>query len=394
MRRRLRIAIATAGRFHVLDLARELHSLGHDVRFYSYVPKRRACKFGLPRECHVSLLPFVAPLLAWGRLAGWFASSARERLIYDALNRAVMMRMAPCDVFTCMSGIFLEAAIEAKRRYGAQIWIHRGSRHILSQDEILSRVPGAIRPSRLAIQRELDGYAVADRIVIASHHVEQSFRPYLEAHRKLFLDPYGVDLEMFPQIRRLRTNNPFTFLFVGHWSLIKGVDVVSAAIKQLAGVRLLHVGAIGDVPFPEGDSRFYHSDPVPQWKLSEFYALADAFVLASREDGFGVVIGQALASGLPVICSDHTGGIDLAHTPALRSRIKVVPSGNADALTKAMQELQSQANCGDRWPPLGETDRQVLGWEEYGRRYNEELLRSYDRSKEFAVRVRSEDMKA
>src|SRR5690242_18534482 len=35
---RLRIAIATGGRFHVLDLARELAALGHEVQLYSFVP--------------------------------------------------------------------------------------------------------------------------------------------------------------------------------------------------------------------------------------------------------------------------------------------------------------------------------------------------------------------
>lgn len=43
-----RIALATAGRFHVLDLARELCQLGEDVRFYSYVPKSQALRYGLP----------------------------------------------------------------------------------------------------------------------------------------------------------------------------------------------------------------------------------------------------------------------------------------------------------------------------------------------------------
>jgi hypothetical protein len=33
MTRRIRVAIATAGRFHVLDLARELNGLGNDVKF-------------------------------------------------------------------------------------------------------------------------------------------------------------------------------------------------------------------------------------------------------------------------------------------------------------------------------------------------------------------------
>ena len=198
MTRRLRVAIATAGRFHVLDLARELNALGYAVDFYSYVPKTRAMRFGLPSACHRSLLPFALPALALERFAPAVPPSIRERFLYKSLNLAVMTRLRACDLFIGMSGIYLEAARFAKRRFGAAIWLERGSRHILSQDEILAAIPSAGRPSSLAIDRELAGYALADRIVIPSLHVEESFRRDPAAHAKLFVNPYGVDLEMFP----------------------------------------------------------------------------------------------------------------------------------------------------------------------------------------------------
>ena len=323
---RLRVAIATAGRFHVLDLARELNALGYAVDFYSYVPKTRALRFGLPSACHRSLLPFALPALALERFAPAVPPSIREWLLYKSLNLAVMTRLRACDLFICMSGIYLEAARFAKRRFGAAIWLERGSRHILSQDEILAAIPGATRPSSLAIDRELAGYALADRIVIPSLHVEESFRRDPAAHAKLFKNPYGVDLEMFPSVRRHDSGKELSLLFVGTWSLQKGCDLLVSAMAQTPGVRLVHVGSIGrDLAFPTDDPRFVHIDPVPQTELRRFYAEADAFVLASRQDGFGVVLAQALASGLPVICTDRTGGADLAHTPALAQRIKVVP---------------------------------------------------------------------
>ena len=202
--RRLNIAIATPGRFHVLDLAREMHALGHHVRFYSYVPRARARHFGLRDECHVSLLPLVLPAVAWQRLMPRLMPRMRERVLYALLNRGVMMRLHPCDVFICMSGIYLEAARFAKQRYGATIWLERGSRHILSQDEILAAIPGAERPSRLAIRRELAGYALANRVVIPSHHVAESFGRDEPSYAKLFCNLYGVDLAMFPLCVRNR----------------------------------------------------------------------------------------------------------------------------------------------------------------------------------------------
>ena len=199
---RIRVAIATAGRFHVLDLARELNALGYAVDFYSYVPKSRAVHFGLPSVCHRSLVPFALPALAVERFARAVPPSFREWLLYKSLNLAIMTRLRDCDLFICMSGIYLEAARFAKRRFGAAVWLERGSRHILSQDEILADIPGATRPTSLTIDRELAGYRLADRIVIPSAHVAESFRRDPSAYAKLFMNPYGVDLEMFPTAQR------------------------------------------------------------------------------------------------------------------------------------------------------------------------------------------------
>lgn len=376
MTRRLRIAIATAGRFHVLDLARELHALGHHVKFYSYVPRARARRFGLPDQCHVSLLPIVLPAVVWGRLMPHLMPSLRERVLCALLNRAIMMRLDPCDVFICMSGIYLEAARFAKRSYAAAIWLERGSRHILSQDEILAAIPGAERPSPFAVRRELAGYALADRIAVPSFHVADSFRQDGPAYAKLFYNPYGVDLAMFPLRGKTSTVRPFSLLFVGTWSLQKGCDLLVQAVRKVTGVSLTHVGSIGDQDFPGGDDRLTHVDPVPQHALARFYAAADVFVLASRQDGFGVVLSQALASGLPVICTDRTGGADLAHTPALSARITVVPAGNPDALADAIAAWRDQLGVGDGLPGLAPSDRDTLSWAEYGRRHSDELVRS------------------
>ena len=65
-------------------------------------------------------------------------------------------------------------------------------------------------------------------------------------------------------------------------------------------------------------------------------------MLASRQEGFGVVLCQALASGLPLVCTDRTGGSDLAEMPGLARLIHVVPAGDPDALRRALAR-------GSRW---------------------------------------------
>jgi glycosyltransferase involved in cell wall biosynthesis len=373
MTRQLRIALASSGRFHLLDVARELHALGHEAKFYSYVPRSRARHFGLPDECHVSLLPFVFPAVAASRLLPKVVPRIVEKMEYFALNRAVSLRLQPCDVFVFMSGMYLEAAHFAKRRFGAKTILVRSSRHVLSQDRILAECTTSERPSAETIRRELAGYGMADLISIPSSHVEDSFQEFKIA--KTDVIPYGVDLGMFPFRPRRAPADTFTFINVGHWSFRKGSDILATAIRQAPGTRLVHVGTIKDIEFPHGDPQFVHYDSVQQATLARFYAYSDAFALASREEGLSFVLVQALASGLPVICTDRTGGADLAHTPALAARLTVVPHNNVSALAAAMTELRNRLFGGDALPDLSQADLATLSWREYARRFSDVLLR-------------------
>src|SRR5204863_4159729 len=100
----------------------------------------------------------------------------------------------------------------------------------------------------------------------------ESFQCDQSAFGKLFYNPYGVDLAMFTLRTRDARFEPFSILFVGVWSFRKGCDLLAEAVRQVPGVRLNHVGAIGDLKFPTEDNRFMHFDPVPQPELTRFYA--------------------------------------------------------------------------------------------------------------------------
>ena len=136
---------------------------------------------------------------------------------------------------------------------------------------------------------------------------------------------------------------------------------------------MTHVGAIGDLRFPEDSEHFAHRSPVAQSELKRFYAASDLFVLASREDGFGMVLSQALASGLPVVCTDRTGGDDLAAMPGFAACVTVVPSDDAGALAAAIRLWCDRLRGGCAPAPLDEGERENLSWAAYAGRYDAEL---------------------
>jgi starch synthase len=360
----LRVGIAASGRFHLLDLARELDALGLDIRFYSYVPRNRAKTFGLPRRCHIALLPFMFPLIAWERMIPRFWPHTRERLMSWAIDALTILHMRRCDVLICMSGIYVLAPRYAKWRYGAKVILHRGSRHILSQRDILARFPAAQQVTSFMVGRELQGYAIADRISVPSAHVAESFAAWPEYIQKVSVSPYGVDLDQFPLHSRALPSQP-TVLFVGNWSYQKGADVLAKAIERMKGVLLIHVGPLTDADFPSQHPQFVHHEPVAQWELKPFYAAAHVFVLASRQDGFGMVLSQALASGLPVVCTDRTGGPDLANLLGLGRLVRVVLADDPDALRRALTEALDDAADKSRAPRITEAERETLGWRRY-----------------------------
>jgi glycosyltransferase involved in cell wall biosynthesis len=364
----MNIAIATGGRFHVLDLARELDAHGQEVAFYSYVPAARAERFGLPRRCQVSVLPVMAPILAAQRLAPRRWDETIAKWSTKTLDHAVAKRLRPCRVLIAMSGLFVETLRQAKDKYSATVILERGNRHILSQDKILRALDGGSRIDPFVVERELIGYEIADFISVPSRHVFESFREYGVPAGKLLLNPYGCDLSMFPPTIRTGAGE-LTVLFVGTWSRRKGCDVLLQAWRTLKGVRLLHVGPVGDLPLPR-DSGFRHVAPVTQQQLSVFYSQADVFALASREDGLALVQAQALASGLPVVCTARTGGCDLRDLVNLPEAVIEVEPGDVAAFASAMQcaldRVRSAPHAPRQWP---RAIREKLSWSAYGNRY-------------------------
>lgn len=369
----MRIALLTSGRFHICDLARELDSLGHDVAFYSLVPPWRTRKFGLPNKCNRWLAPYVAPLYVAARAAKRTAFEARaNELLIEALDRVASTLISRCDVFIGVSGMCLHSIQAVRRRYKASIFVERGSRHIVSQKEILENIPGkkvsAVYVSEWSVRRETAEYELADTIVVPAKHVVESFTERGVPGSRIFRNPYGVDLDMFPATPAPSQARP-QILMAGTWSLRKGCDVLADAWRSLGEVGLIHVGAVDDAPLPP-EPNFSHYSPVEQCHLTGFYSRSHVFGLASREEGLALVQAQALASGLPVVCTDRTGGEDLREYLQNPDLVSVVASDDPTALASALQIALDKARSMKGLRDLLGPGRPALSWKAYGMRYD------------------------
>jgi glycosyltransferase involved in cell wall biosynthesis len=97
--------------------------------------------------------------------------------------------------------------------------------------------------------------------------------------------------------------------------------------------RLLVIGPLGNVSPLPGSAGVTVLGPLPQAELAARFRTADCLVLPSRHESFGMVVPEALATGLPVLVSDRVGAKDLV-TEGKTGWI--VPAGDVSCLADRM----------------------------------------------------------
>ena len=161
--------------------------------------------------------------------------------------------------------------------------------------------------------------------------------------------PYCCDLQPFLEIRRdrIRSGDRTRFLYCGQLIHRKGVDVLlEAYCRAAAKCPRIELIIVGEGPLgaalkeqvPETlRTRIQFTGFRPIADLPELFADADVFVLPSRHDGWGVVINQAAAAGMPIISSDAVGAA--ADLVVENDNGFVCTAGSIDSLERAMETL-------------------------------------------------------
>jgi glycosyltransferase involved in cell wall biosynthesis len=375
----VKVALSTIGKFHTFDLARELHAHANLQAIFTAYPGFKLKNERLPREL-VHTFPWVrVPYLAfpYKRHLGVRLEWAWEYLDKVAFDSYVARRLEPCDVFVGLSGSALRSGIRAQR-LGAAYVCDRGSSHIRAQDQLLREehalwgIPfSGVNPR--VIELEEREYAQSDLITLPSHFAVRTFTEAGISPHKLRRVPYGVDLQKFspgqpPDPAR------FDVLFVGGLSLRKGIPYLIRAFRKVTHARksLTFVGSappefIGFLKARgEWDDGISVVGSIPQAQLKAYMSRSHVMVLPSVEDGFGMVLAQAMACGCPVIGTRNTGTEDVLSGDGVEGFI--VPIRDPDALADRLQALADDSTLRARLSRAAlKRVKDLGGWSDYGR---------------------------
>jgi glycosyltransferase involved in cell wall biosynthesis len=293
---------------------------------------RRLCKASCPAE-RTSVYLWAAENFCW-------------RIINCGFGEA--------DAVYTFNSAGLELLREAKRR-GLHTILEQTSAPRSLEHEIISSEYSQCSDLNVMIepdsswqrfaQRETEEWDLADIILCGSQFVANGIKAVGGPFEKTKVVPYGIDLELFSSvIKSTKTNGSLNVLFVGRVSIPKGAHYLIEAARLLEtrhpNIQFKFVGAVSlpSYVLEALPSNVTLTGMVPRAEIAKHYAWADVFCLPSLCEGSATVTYEALAMGVPVICTPNAGsvvrdGIDGYIVPirdcgAIAERIKLLEQNN------------------------------------------------------------------
>lgn len=337
------------------ELSRRLAARGHDVRVVA-----GECRVDVPSGVRVHRVPVVRA----GQIAKLLSFALRAPRVWRALDADAVIgfgRTVGHDLFRASGGChrrFLERRVAEEGGAARLRWVRPYQRALLAIER-RQYAPGGYR----AI------------LTVSAHTRDEILATYPRVPPgDVAVVRYGVDVERFHPGRRaedgaavrrelgIPSEQPVV-LCVGTGFRRKGVDHLLAlwAEEPPAGAALIVAGNDQQLAAYRRRARELRGPVVftgPRADVERLYAAADVFTLPSMFDAFGMVVLEALASGLPVVAARDIGAAEvltgplgelLVDTPsdhaALRARLlQALDPGRRVALGQAARAIAEQAS--------------------------------------------------
>ncbi len=303
------------GGLRILALVMDAHGGFGGVAQHNRICFDALCSFDSVSEIHV--LPRMKPepveekldpkLVYSNEGAGHVATYALRSLLYG-------LRIGPIDLVLCthIHLIPVAAAIATLKRaplaltiHGTDAWMPAG------------RLPKSILRRVVSCVMAVSGLTL-DRFLAWSNFPRG--RAFVIPNA-IVLSDYGAGPKSEALVARHGLQGKTVLLSVGRMDAkarFKGfdrmIDTLPSLIEEVPDVVYLMVGDGTEQPLLEKqvaelglEDRAVFAGRVSEEEKAEYYRLADAFVMLSVGDGFGFVVIEALACGVPVVVSSKDG---------------------------------------------------------------------------------------
>jgi glycosyltransferase involved in cell wall biosynthesis len=268
-------------------------------------------------------------------------------------------------------------SLKRAKRKGMLTVIERANSHPITYTRLLEQeyhklgIPytpyhPAILKKHLAEIRETDYIAVTSQFTKASL-LEHGIR-----EKQILLTPLGIDTTHYhPSLLETETKDsrqPFRVLYVGQICIRKGIHYLLEAWTKLrlANAELVLVGEVLAELYDtvrqhlKQDTTItlvpHAPDPVA------FYQKASVCILPTLEDGFGLVVLEAMACGVPVIITEHTGAKDCVRSGKDGF---LIPPYDADAIADTLKSCYTHRETLRQMGILARQQAERYSWQRY-----------------------------
>ena len=208
---------------------------------------------------------------------------------------------------------------------------------------------------------------LADVIVVPSTFVRQSLISHRTTKAQVIVVPYGANLTVSPKAWTSEAG-PIKLFYAGRLDPSKGIHYLFEALSHLDSRAFVLTLAGSWAPGfrqwldTKWQVRYQFLGQLPHARLIESYKHHDIFIFPSLHDGFGLVLLEAMAAGIPVAATEQSGAPDIIEHG--REGF-LFPAASPEAL---VQTVQHAMRMRDALPEMGQLARAragILSWERY-----------------------------
>jgi starch synthase len=231
----------------------------------------------------------------------------------------------------------------------------------------LDKCMPTLRESEEKLARKRTELEAADVIVTPSTFVKATILAHHKVTAPIITVPYGCDLSAEPK-KWSETGGPLKLFYAGMLDPRKGIHYLFQALSQLNPNRYdLTLAGRWTPQFREWldakyKLRYKHIGQVRHSMLLEMYKQHDLFIFPTLHEGFGLVLTEAMAAGIPIASTERSGAPDLIEN-GLQGFIFRAASPES-----LLSTLQAALDGQDRLPEMGARARaraETLTWAHY-----------------------------